>query len=309
MIRTFRSLPDPTALAAGIGPRYGVTFVHCELRRTLVNDVYELATDDARYVLKLYQYGRRTANEIRWETGLSAHLAAAGLRTPHVVELLDGDTVGLLETPEGPRPFTLLGYVEGSTPQPPFSDELYHAFGRQVARFHNAAENYTSPYFRPPAEDVEQALEQILAVDDAEENLLRTLVAAVRNNVSQYSTAGTCHGDVSMDNVLLTPQGLLLLDFDLAARGSLAPDFCGVASTPHWAAFKAGYRIYRPISAEDEAAIPYLQIVARILNLRFHLVDKPRYRGTESRGEGWAAAEYEGLRAVHSALPGNVQRT
>ncbi|WP_427888413.1 phosphotransferase enzyme family protein [Kribbella sp. GL6] len=309
MIRTFRSLPDPSALAADLGPRYGLTFVHCELRRTLVNDVYELATDDARYMLKLYQYGRRTADEIRWETGLSAHLAAAGLRTPRVVELLDGDTVGLLESPEGRRPFTLLGYVEGSTPKPPFTDELYDAFGRQVAAFHEAAENYTSPYFRPPAEDVEQALEQILAVDDTEENLLRTLAAGVRNNLAQYSKAGTCHGDVSMDNVLLTPQGLLLLDFDLAATGPVAADFCGVATTPHWAAFKAGYRTRRELTAEDEAAIPSLQIVGRILNLRFHVVDKPRYRGTESRGEGWAAAEYDGLRALHRKLPGNVEHT
>ncbi|MBP2349425.1 Ser/Thr protein kinase RdoA (MazF antagonist) [Kribbella aluminosa] len=298
MIQTFRSLPEPAALAAHLGPRYGVTFEHCELRRTLVNDVYELATGDARYVLKLYLYGRREADEIRWETGLSAHLRAAGVRTTEVVPLLDGDTVGLLETPEGPRPFTLLEYVEGSTPRPPFTDELYDAFGRQVAAFHDAAENYTSPYFRPPAEDVDQALEQILAVDDAEENLLRTLTARVRNNLSQYSKAGTCHGDVSMDKVLLTPQGLLLLDFDLAATGPVAADFCGVATTPHWEAFKAGYRIRREITAEDEAAIPYLQIVGRILNLRFHVVDKPRYRGTESRGEGWAAGEYEGLRAL-----------
>ncbi|HZX08150.1 phosphotransferase enzyme family protein [Kribbella sp.] len=298
MIQTFRSLPDPAALAAHLGPLYGVTFEYCELRRTLVNDVYELTTGDARYVLKLYQYGRREADEIRWETGLSAHLIAAGVRAPEVVPLLDGDTVGLLATPEGPRPFTLLRYVEGCTPRPPFTDELYHAFGIQVAAFHQAAENYTSPYFRPPAEDAAQALEQILAVDGAEENLLRTLAARVRNNLAQYPKAGTCHGDVSMDNVLLTPQGLLLLDFDLAATGPVAADFCGVATTPHWNAFKAGYRTRRPLTDEDEAAIPDLQILGRILNLRFHVVDKPRYRGTESRGEGWAAAEYDGLRAL-----------
>jgi Ser/Thr protein kinase RdoA (MazF antagonist) len=192
----------------------------------------------------------------------------------------------------------LLRYVEGATPRPPFTDELYYAFGQEVAAFHDAADNYTSPYFRPPPEDVEQALEQILAVDAAEENLLRALVGRVRNNLAQYSKAGTCHGDVSMDNVLLTPQGLLLLDFDLAAPGPPTADFSGVATTPHWPAFKAGYRTRREITPEDEDAIPSLQVVARILNLRFHLVDKPRLRGTESRGEGWADAEYDALRAA-----------
>jgi Ser/Thr protein kinase RdoA (MazF antagonist) len=219
-----------------------------------------------------------------------------------VVPLLDADTVGLLETPEGPRAYTLSAYVEGSKPERPFTDELYAAFGAQVAAFHHAAGNYTSPYFRRPADvahRLDEPLEQILAVDNSEENLLRSLAVAVRNNLAQYSKAGTCHGDVTMDNVLLTKQGLLLLDFDLAAVGPPAADFTGVATTPHWDAFKAGYGA---ISAEDQAAIPYLQVVGSIFNLRFHLVDKPQFRGTESRAEGWAAAELDGLRAAAAVL-------
>jgi Ser/Thr protein kinase RdoA (MazF antagonist) len=305
MFPTLRSLPDPSALAAHLGDRYGLAFTRCALLRSLVNDVYELATDDAQYVLKLYRRDWRGADEIRWETGLSAHLYAAGVLVPQVHQLPDGDTVGLLETPEGPRPFTLLEYVVGSKPRPPFTDELYVAFGAQLAAFHDAAESYTSPYFRRPAEvaqRLDEPLAEILAVDDTEENLLRSLAAAVRNNLAQYSKAGTCHGDASMDNVLLTEQGLLLLDFDLSAPGPLAADFAGVATTPHWEAFKAGYRTRRPITDEDEAVIPYLQVVGRIFNLRFHLVDKPQYRGSESRDEGWAAAELEGLRAAADVL-------
>lgn len=101
---------------------------------------------------------------------------------------------------------------------------------------------------------------------------------------------------------MLTKQGLVLLDFDLAAVGPLASDFTGVATTPHWEAFKTGYTTRRPITAADEAAIPYLQVVARIFNLQFHLVDKPRFRGEESKGEGWAAAEFDGLRAAAAVL-------
>jgi Ser/Thr protein kinase RdoA (MazF antagonist) len=258
VIPATRSLPDPSALAAHLGERYGLRFTSCTLLRSLVNDVYELATDDTRYVLKLYQHGWREAGEIRWETGLSAHLRSAGVLAPTVVPLLDGDTVGLLGTPEGPRAFTLSTYVEGSKPQQPFTDELYAAFGAQLAAFHNAAGNYKSEYYRRPADvahRLDEPLEQILAVDNSEENLLRSLADAVRNNLAQYSKAGTCHGDVTMDNVLLTEQGLLLLDFDLAAVGPLAADFTGVATTPHWEAFKAGYSSRRAITAEDEAAI------------------------------------------------------
>jgi Ser/Thr protein kinase RdoA (MazF antagonist) len=305
VIPTVRSLPDPDALAGRLGPRYGLTFTSCTLLRSLVNDVYLLSTGASRFVLKLYRYDGRQPDEIRWETGLSAHLGASGVLVPAVLPLLDGDTVGQLESPEGPRTFTLSTYVEGTKPRPPFTDELYAAFGEQLAAFHDAADNYTSAYFRPPADLVhrlDEPLEEILAVDNAEENLLRSLADAVRNNVAQYSKAGTCHGDVTMDNVLLTKQGLLLLDFDLAAVGPLASDFAGVATTVHWDAFKAGYRTRRPITAEDEAAIPYLQVVGSIFNLRFHVVDKPQWRGAESRDEGWAAAELEGLRAAAAVL-------
>jgi Ser/Thr protein kinase RdoA (MazF antagonist) len=305
MVPTLRSLPDPGALSAHLADCYGLGFTGCTLLRSLVNDVYELTTADARYVLKLYRYDGRHPDEIRWEAGLSEHLRAAGVLVPRVLALPDGDLVGLLETPEGPRPLTVSEYVVGAKAQPPLTDELYVAFGGQLAAFHDAADNYRSPYVRPPADlvgQLDELLDDILAVDSTEENLLRGLAAAVRNNVAQYPSAGVCHGDVSLDNILLTKQGLLLLDFDLAAVGPLASDFTGVATTPHWDAFKTGYRTRRPISSEDEALVPYLRVGARISNLRFHLVDKPTFRGTESRDEGWATAEWTALREAATVL-------
>ena len=299
MVKTLRSLPEPRALSAHLGELYRLRFTGCELLRSLVNDVYVLTTADARYVLKLYRYDGRHPDEIRWEAGLSEHLRSAGLLVPAIHPLPSGDLVGVLDAAEGPRPFTLSTFVDGTTPRPPFDDELYAAFGAQLAAFHDAADNYSSPYRRRPADvahRLDEPLEQILAIDCAEENLLRELAAAVRKNVAQYSDQGVCHGDVSLDNVLLTQQGLLLLDFDLAAIGPRAADFTGVASTPYWSSFTAGYTTRRPIAASDEAAIPYLRVAGRIFNLRFHLVDKPTFRGTDSRTEGWAAGELEALR-------------
>lgn len=42
------------------------------------------------------------------------------------------------------------------------------------------------------------------------------------NKLNQYAgrlSWGVCHGDVSLDNVLLTSEGLALHDFDLSAEG------------------------------------------------------------------------------------------
>jgi len=301
VLPTLRSLADPAALTTYLGDRYGLAVTGCTLLRSLVNDVYEVTTDDARYILKLYRYRGREPDEIRWETGLSAHLIANGLSTPAVRPLPDGDPVGLLDAPEGPRPFVLQEYVDGT--KPPYEQTLYREFGVLVARFHEMADSYVSEFPRRTA-DVSHSLDELhphLAF--AEENLLRALGDAVRNNVAQYSpTRGICHGDVSLDNLLVSGNGLTLYDFDLAGVGYRAADFTGVAATPHWRAFKAGYSTHRPITADDEAAIPYLGVAARISNLRFHLVDKPLIRGTESRTEGWADRELTALREAAEQL-------
>ncbi|TCO49287.1 Ser/Thr protein kinase RdoA (MazF antagonist) [Kribbella antiqua] len=295
MLPTLRSLPAPEALATYLGKRYGIPFTGCTLLRSLVNDVYLVAAKDARYVLKLYRYGGRQPDEVRWETGLSAHLVAHGLLTPAVHPLPDGDPAGSLDAPEGPRAFVLQEFLDGA--KPPYEEGLYREFGGLVARFHEIADSYV-PEFPRRGTNLPYSLDELRPhLAPAEENLLRSLDAAVRNNLAQYHlTRGICHGDVSLDNLLVSNTGLTLYDFDLAGPGYLAADFTGVATTPYWNAFKTGYTSRRTISADDEAAIPYLRVVARLSNLGFHLLDKPTFRGTESRGEGWAEREFTALR-------------
>ncbi|WP_442913247.1 phosphotransferase [Kribbella sp. CA-293567] len=82
-----------------------------------------------------------------------------------------------------------------------------------------------------PRSQPEPDWEEILA--PAEENLLRGLGNAVRSHLAQYSDAlgrGVCHGDVSLDNILVSDDGLSLHDFDLSGTGYRAADFTGVAS-------------------------------------------------------------------------------
>jgi Ser/Thr protein kinase RdoA (MazF antagonist) len=295
MVRIERSLPRPDDLRDHLAETYQLPFTGCVLRRSLVNDVYELSTPAEAFVLKLYA-GRPPA-DILWEAGLSDHLLGK-VATPRVQPLADGAATGVLALPEGDRPFVLTGFVDGRKPQPPFSDELYLAFGELIARFHLAAETFT-PVRR--AAEHPDGLDRLVSaivplVSPADAELVQALAAAVPGKVAEGASRGIRHGDVSMDNVLVTPEGLNLHDFDLAGDGFLAADFCGVASTPHWQAFRVGYQRHREIAAVDLAAINWLGVVGRISNLYFHLVRKPLFRGTESRGEGWVAGELTELR-------------
>jgi Ser/Thr protein kinase RdoA (MazF antagonist) len=188
---TLRSLPDPGALRDELTAVYGIPFASCTLLRSLVNDVYELTANDEKYIAKLYRSGGWEPDEIRWETGLSAHLTASGVPVPRVRPLADGTEVGLLEAAEGIRPFILSEYVAGRKPEPPFTDDLYAEFGRLVARFHNATDTFSSSFPRRPS-DLTHRLDDPLAemgpvLGSAEENLLHDLATAVRNNVAAYT--------------------------------------------------------------------------------------------------------------------------
>ena len=82
-------------------------------------------------------------------------------------------------------------------------------------------------------------------------------------------------------------------DFDLAGVGWAAADF--PYGAPNWDHFLAGYTEVRPVTADDLAAGPWIHAVGLIENLRFHLVTKPLWRGTESLAEGCLEEVLDGL--------------
>jgi Ser/Thr protein kinase RdoA (MazF antagonist) len=302
VIGTLRSLPDPRALRDYLREIYGIEFSECILIRSLVNDVYEVVGPDQSYVFKLYKAGGHQAEEVRWEAELATHLAGEGLAVPRVVPLADGSEVGLLEAAEGARPYILSTFLSGTKPRPPFTGELFRSFGELTASFYDAADSFRPTNPRRPADLANRLTEPLAEIGPKlvakDRELLERLATAVRDHFAQYDgqSWGICHGDVSLDNILIGADGLSLHDFDLSAEGYRAADLTGVASTEHWSSFQAGYTSKRPIPEADLAAMPYLAVVGGIFNLQFHLRDKPLIRGTESVHEGWADSELDGLR-------------
>lgn len=52
------------------------------------------------------------------------------------------------------------------------------------------------------------------------------------------------------------------------------------------------------------AALPWFTVAGNIANLKFHLVDKPMFAGTESLAEGWVESKLTDLRAAAKDLLG-----
>lgn len=135
MFPCLRSLLDPAALLALISRDYRLTGLErVVLLRSLVNDVYRVDTTDRTYVLKVYRSGWRSPDEVAWEVDLIAHLHRAGVAVSPPVARTDGDPIGVIDAPEGPRPAMLSEFTAGSDPPQPFTGPLYRDFGRRTGR-------------------------------------------------------------------------------------------------------------------------------------------------------------------------------
>src|SRR3954467_9632080 len=141
-----KSVPSVAAVSHLVEDEYGVLVTQTVLVRSFTNDVYRVQAGECSYALKIYGVGRWAADEVRWEQQLVRHLANSGMAVAADVALPDGDTVGVLEAPEGRRPFAMAEWVPGRKPQAPYTDSLYRDVGYALARLHAAADSFCSSY-------------------------------------------------------------------------------------------------------------------------------------------------------------------
>jgi Ser/Thr protein kinase RdoA (MazF antagonist) len=275
-----------------IDQHYGLPVTGVQLVRSFVNDVYRITTEQQSYALKIYGLGRYTADEVRWEQALARHVVDAGLPVAADVPLRDGDSVGMLSAPEGDRPFAVTEWLPGRKPEPPFTGELFRAVGAALARFHEAAATFETSLPRADRRAPDE-LDQMLAVLHGQPNrqeLIRLTAEAATRNLAEVADElqwGVRHGDPSLDNVHVADGEVHFYDLDLASVGWLAEDLTGATSTEFADVYLAGYASVRSLAEADLRALPWLQIIAAVHNLYFHLVSKPAFQGTSTLAEGW----------------------
>jgi Ser/Thr protein kinase RdoA (MazF antagonist) len=187
---------------------YGLEVTACTLLRSFVNDVYAIVTPGRRYAWKLYRHGFWSPDEVAWEPDLTGHLLRSGVPVPDVVPLTDGRMLGVVDAPEGPRPYALSGFIESAAkPRPPFTDEIYRKFGAVVAGFHTAGGSFTTAYPRRPfdlATTLAQPLDLVLsalAARPEDHAVIRALGEEAQRQIEALITDGldwgVVHGDVT----------------------------------------------------------------------------------------------------------------
>jgi Ser/Thr protein kinase RdoA (MazF antagonist) len=260
--------------------------IQTRLLRSYSNDVYDVTSGNERFILKVYGIKLRRESDIQYEIALIQHLVAKGLRVAQGVAGKDGQILYRIATSKDEQYAVLFEYAEGYKPQPPFSNDLYVAFGRAIGQMHNDSDDFRTEYARTALDlttVIDRSLEVALPhIKNANEYLyLQSIAQTVKNKMTALNLSqldwGPIHGDATLDNLHVTDDGqIVLYDFDSGGPGWRAADLQGWAyhNTEYaekWEAFKRGYKSVRELKAIDLEAARYLSVAWLIWGLQIDL--------------------------------------
>lgn len=246
--------------------------VTCRLIRRGFNDNYLVEAAGVRYILRVYLHNKawiRSEGDVRFELDLLGHLTAEGVPVSHPVRRRNGDSLGVLEAPEGQRYYALFTYAPGVHVRD-MEPRHNEALGQAVARLHLSADRFTTPHTRYsldlvilidlPMQRMQPYL-RLLAPEDAQ--FLTDMAARVRQRIGALTLPpgswGIIHADVHGGNNHFTDDGAVtLFDFDHGGYGWRAYDLAPMMmkDLPARDAFLRGYQSVRPLSEEEMAAMP-----------------------------------------------------
>jgi Ser/Thr protein kinase RdoA (MazF antagonist) len=252
------------------------------LVKTRENIVFDVWLADGRHAaLRLHRPGYQTTAAIRSELHLTRALAEMDVPVAVPVPTTDGALLA-----EGARVASCVGWLDGApigAAEHPFPGDpgaqaaTMHTLGTLVARMHDAADAFAPPPgFERPAWDIDGLVGERPhwgrywrnpSLTDAEARTLlaardraRLLLEAYRADGADY---GLIHADVLRENVLRTPDGLALIDFDDCGYGFRMLDLATAVSQGvgepqlglQVAALLAGYARTRPLPDQAESHV------------------------------------------------------
>ncbi|MBI2759894.1 MAG: phosphotransferase [Chloroflexi bacterium] len=258
-----------------------------DIRSGRANKHWRVVAGDRSYALRRYA-PNRTLPMIRWEQGLTAHVAALGWPVPAAMATLDG---GHVVEQDGAR-YALFPFLPGHPP--PYGNLRYLATkGRLLARLHGDMATWTAPGQRPGWSRAAEPDEAVQRAGFADSNHLLApfarhdpdaaarLGAAYAANVEEMhrfhyrSLPDTpVHNDFHNDNIFFVRGRLsAVVDFDsvrLDARLAdvaqsiwldchTPPDYDTV-SLPALSAFLGGYTAISPLDdLERRLLLPFIE--------------------------------------------------
>lgn len=294
-VRVSHSTPATASILEIIRTRYELAEpLACRLQRAYTNDVFRIDDASGAFYLKVARHGWRDAESVGWELRLIRHLAASGIPVSEPIASRGGEDLVLLDCPEGTRAGHLSTALPGQRSRPPHPVGVYHQQGQLAAHMHEEMDAFSSVCPRPDRTPDWLVSRSIAIVRDRVSNTPGWLEAygeLLVGHLECLSPAmdwGVCHGDLTLDNVVLNSNGeMSVFDFDLAANGFRAAELAAIhqwsredpVAIPYLQAWLQGYREVRPFTREEELALPLLAGANMIWDLAHQLEYWERWGG------------------------------
>lgn len=285
--------------------------------RNRENAVYAIRLADGRpAALRLHRQGYQSGAAIRSELWWCGALAAAGLPVPAPIPAEDGTLLPQLSTG---RFASVLTWIEGEAlgeagqplpGTPALRQARHHALGALLARIHNATDKLTLPEdFSRPLWDIDGLVGETPfwgrfwdhpLLDPATRDLLSEARVFLRDKLTTHAATqgmGPIHADVLRENVMVTPKGLALIDFDDSGIGFRLYDLGTVLSQDLYEpdrpalqqALIQGYATQRDI---DPAMVPVFTLARVLASVGWVMtrlpLDHPVHKTHIARAAMWA---------------------
>jgi Ser/Thr protein kinase RdoA (MazF antagonist) len=253
------------------------------------NATYLAEEGERRLILRVHRPGYHGPQEVAGELAWIAALRAEGVvETPAPVPGVDGRLLHSLMHDGTERMVAAFAFVPGRSPEP--HEDLvdwFRELGAVTARLHRHARTWARPAdFTRKSWTVETILgpegywgdwRAGLGLTAADRPLLERGQSAIAADLARYGMGaerfGLIHGDLRLANLLADGTRLRVIDFDDCGFSWFMYDFAAAVSffehepvVPSlMASWVEGYRAVAPLCAEDEAILPALVLMRRML--------------------------------------------
>ncbi|MFO0997390.1 MAG: phosphotransferase enzyme family protein [Alphaproteobacteria bacterium] len=262
-----------------------------ELLNISENATYLLSEGGRRMILRVHRPGYHTLDEIKSELAWIEALRASGtVETPKPIRGRDGELLQHLGTDGEARVAVGFDFVTGHEPKVDGNlPEWFRELGRITARMHGQVRGWTlPPGFQRKVWNFDAALGRVAYWGDWREGpgldaqgraLLQRTADRIERETAALGTGpehfGLVHADLRLANLVVEGDRMTVIDFDDCGFSWLVYDFAAAITflehepvVPElMESWVRGYRDIAPLSPTDEAAIPTMVMMRRILIL------------------------------------------
>ncbi|MEH6579973.1 MAG: phosphotransferase [Amphritea sp.] len=268
-------------------------------RENAVFSVIDHASEQ-RYALRVHRFGYHSDASLRSELQWMQALTEAGVATPPIIPTLAGDLFINVMSDSIPQPHQcdLLGWVEGDplgsidsehAASPDRIVDNYRVVGNLAGRLHNQSQEWQLPEgFTRASWDVDGLIGndplwgrfwELEPLTNAQRELLHRARDKAEQQLRTFGQGadlyGLIHNDFLPENLLLTADGIRIIDFDDAGFGwhlfEFATSLFFHLDEPYFdaalAAMIEGYREVRELPEEQLAMLPTFFLVRGLVYL------------------------------------------